>query len=119
MVDQTLEVPDKCSDAADRVNETVIIMYGALARHLKSGDAKIPVVIDRLLATLSTPSETVQYAIAECLPPLVRTCGDKSSKYFDQILDTLFTSKKYPEQRGAAYGLAGLVRGRGITVLRE
>lgn len=117
--EKTLEAPDKNSEAADRVNEAVIIMYGALARHLKPGDKKIPVVIDRLLATLSTPSETVQYAIAECLPPLVRTCGDKSSKYFDQILETLMTSKKYPEQRGAAYGLAGLVRGRGINVLRE
>ncbi|KAK3347186.1 armadillo-type protein [Lasiosphaeria hispida] len=117
--EHTLEVPDTNSEAADRVNEAVIIMYGSLARHLKPGDAKIPIVIDRLLATLSTPSETVQYAIAECLPPLVRTCGDKSSRYFDEILETLLTSKKYATQRGAAYGLAGLVLGRGINVLRE
>ncbi|KAK4189693.1 putative transcription factor [Podospora australis] len=117
--EKTLEAPDKGSQAADRVNEAVIIMYGALARHLKHGDKKIPVVIERLLATLSTPSETVQYAIAECLPPLLRICGDKSSKYFDQVLETLMTSQKYPEQRGAAYGLAGLVRGRGVSVLRE
>ncbi|KAK0732965.1 armadillo-type protein [Lasiosphaeria miniovina] len=117
--ERTLEAPDKASEAADRVNEAVIIMYGALARHLKPGDAKIPVVIERLLATLSTPSESVQYAIAECLPPLVRTCGDKSSKYFDQILDTLLSSKAYAVQRGAAYGLAGLILGRGISVLRE
>ncbi|RYP67071.1 hypothetical protein DL769_005859 [Monosporascus sp. CRB-8-3] len=117
--ERTLGAPDKGSEAADRVNEAVIIMYGALARHLKPGDVKIPVVLERLLATLSTPSETVQYAVAECLPPLVRTCGDKSSKYFDQVLDTLLNSKKYAEKRGAAYGLAGLVLGRGISVLRE
>ncbi|KAK4154050.1 hypothetical protein C8A00DRAFT_33156 [Chaetomidium leptoderma] len=115
----TLEAPDKNSGAADRVNEAVIIMYGALARHLKPGDKKIPVVIERLLVTLKTPSEAVQYAIAECLPPLVRTCGDRTSKYFDEVLETMLTSKKYPEQRGAAYGLAGLVLGRGINVLRE
>ncbi|KAL1837900.1 hypothetical protein VTJ49DRAFT_3267 [Mycothermus thermophilus] len=117
--ENTLESSDKHSEASDRVNEAVIIMYGALARHLKPGDKKIPVVIERLLDTLSTPSEAVQYAIAECLPPLVRTCSDKSSKYFDQMLEILMTSKKYPEQRGAAYGLAGLVLGRGIGVLRE
>ncbi|KAK3332721.1 armadillo-type protein [Cercophora scortea] len=117
--EQTLEAPDKNSEAGDRVNEAVIIMYGALARHLKPGDAKIPVVIERLLATLNTPSETVQYAIAECLPPLIRTCSDKSSKYFNQILETLMTSKDYAIQRGAAYGLAGLVSGRGIMALRE
>ncbi|KAF4480172.1 translation activator GCN1 [Fusarium agapanthi] len=117
--EQTLEQPDKNSDAADRVNEAVIIMYGALARHLSPGDPKIPIVIDRLVATLSTPSETVQYAIAECLPPLIRACPDQSSKYFDQIMEQLLTSKKYAVQRGSAYGLAGLVMGRGIAALRE
>ncbi|KAH9883522.1 translational activator GCN1 [Xylariomycetidae sp. FL2044] len=117
--ERTLAAPDKGSDFADRVNEAVIIMYGALARHLKPGDAKIPVVLDRLLATLSTPSEAVQFAVAECLPPLVRTHGDKSSKYLHQVLDTLLTSKSYAAKRGAAYGLAGLVLGRGISVLRE
>ncbi|KAL0769350.1 hypothetical protein CaCOL14_008658 [Colletotrichum acutatum] len=117
--ERTLEGPDKNTEASDRVNEAVIIMYGALARHLNPGDSKLPVVIDRLLATLSTPSETVQYAIADCLPPLVRAYGDKSSKYFAQVLETLLTSKKYAEQRGAAYGLAGLVQGRGISSLKD
>ncbi|KAK2609328.1 translational activator of GCN4 [Conoideocrella luteorostrata] len=117
--ERTLEQPDKNSTAADRVNEAVIIIYGALARHLAPGDAKIPVVIERLLVTLSTPSETVQFAIAECLPPLVRACSDKSSKYFEQVLDELLNSKKYANQRGAAYGLAGLVLGRGIASFRE
>lgn len=117
--ERTLEQPDKNSDAADRVNEAVIIMYGALARHLKPGDSKIPVVIDRLLATLSTPSETVQFAIAECLPPLIKACPDKASKYFEQVMNELLNSKKYATQRGSAYGLAGLVLGRGISALRE
>lgn len=117
--ENTLEGPDRNSEAADRVNEAVVIMYGALGRHLQAGDAKIPIVIDRLLSTLSTPSETVQYAIADCLPPLVRACHDRSSQYFERVLDELLNSKKYAEQRGAAYGLAGLVLGRGIHSLRE
>ncbi|TDZ21844.1 eIF-2-alpha kinase activator gcn1 [Colletotrichum orbiculare MAFF 240422] len=117
--ERTLEGPDTGTEASDRVNEAVIIMYGALARHLQPGDTKLPVVIERLLVTLSTPSETVQYAIAECLPPLVQACGDESSRYFQQVLETLTTSKKYAEQRGAAYGLAGLVKGRGISSLKD
>lgn len=117
--ESTLEGPDRNNETADRVNEAVVIMYGALGRHLEKGDAKIPIVIERLLATLSTPSETVQYAIADCLPPLVRACADRSSQYFDRVLDELLNSKKYAEQRGAAYGLAGLVLGRGINSLRE
>lgn len=117
--ERTLEQPDKNSEAIDRVNEAVIIMYGALARHLDNGDSKIPVVIERLLATLSTPSETVQYAIAECLPPLIRSSSQSTPQYFEKIMDDLLNSKKYATQRGAAYGLAGLVLGRGISSLRE
>jgi hypothetical protein len=117
--ENTLEAPDRGSDFADRVNEAVIIMYGALARHLKAGDARVPKVVDRLLETLSTPSETVQYAVAECLPPLVRASDDKTSDYVQTVLDKLLNSKKYAARRGAAYGLAGVVRGKGISALRD
>lgn len=115
----TLEAPDKGSEFADRVNEAVIIMYGALARHLAKGDPRVPQVVDRLLETLSTPSEAVQYAVAECLPPLVRASSDKTSDYVQRVLDRLLNSRKYAARRGAAYGLAGIVHGKGISALRE
>jgi hypothetical protein len=117
--EETLEAPDKGSEFTDRVNEAVIIMYGALARHLKQGDSRVPKVVDRLLETLSTPSEAVQYAVAECLPPLVRASSDKTLDYVQRVLDHLFNSKKYAARRGAAYGLAGIVHGKGISALRE
>lgn len=117
--EKTLESPNRDTEASDRVNEAVVIMYGALGKHLEEGDPKIPLVIERLLATLNTPSETVQYAIADCLPPLIKSRGEQASQYFQQVLDTLLTSKKYSEQRGAAYGLGGLVRGRGISSLKD
>lgn len=117
--EQTLAKPDVSSTAADRLNEALIIMYGALARHLAPGDSKIPVVIQRLLATLNTPSETVQFAIAECLPPLVRAFPDDTSVNVAKVMESLLNSNSYAAQRGAAYGLAGLVHGRGIAALRE
>jgi HEAT-like repeat len=117
--EQTLEAPDKGSEFADRVNEAVIIMYGALARHLETGDPRVPKVVERLLETLSTPSEAVQYAVAECLPPLVRASAEKTSEYVQHVLDRLFNAKKYAARRGAAYGLAGIVNGKGISALRE
>ena len=117
--EHTLEAPDKGSEFADHVNEAVIIMYGALARHLKSGDSRVPKVFDRLLETLSTPSEAVQYAVADCLPPLVRASSEKTPDYVHHVLDRLLNSKKYAARRGAAYGLAGIVHGKGISSLRE
>lgn len=117
--EQQLENGDKSTDFGDMVNEAVIILYGALGTFLVPGDASIQKVVDRLLETLSVPSETVQYAVAECLPPLVRASSDKIPEYVRLLLGKLFESKSYAERRGAAYGLAGLVNGAGIVALRE
>jgi hypothetical protein len=119
LFESALESSERKSEMYDQVNEAVIILYGALGRHLKVGDNRVPKVVQRLLATLSTPSETVQYAVAQCLPPLVQTSEQEVNKYVEQMLDQLLQSKKYAARRGAAYGLAGIVRGRGLGVLRE
>ncbi|KAL9070152.1 MAG: hypothetical protein Q9157_005922 [Trypethelium eluteriae] len=119
LFESTLGAPDSGSQFQDQVNEAVIILYGAVARHLAPSDPKLPKVIARLLATLSTPSETVQYAVSQCLQPLVRAASSNLPEYVQQMLDQLLTSKKFAERRGAAYGLAGLVRGKGISALRD
>lgn len=107
------------NEADDLVSEAVVILYGALARHLPLGDERVPKVVRRLLQTLSTPSETVQYAVASCLPPLIRASVQNTSTYVQEVLDQLFLSKKYAVRRGAAYGLAGIVSGTGVSALRE
>ncbi|KKK21120.1 translational activator GCN1 [Aspergillus rambellii] len=119
LLETTLETSDKGSETSDLLNEAVVVLYGSLARHLKADDPRLQTVIKRLLATLPTPSETVQSAVSECLPPLVRLAGPQSGQYVQEMLDQLLQSKKYATQRGAAYGLAGIVKGRGITTLRE
>ena len=117
--EEALETSEKTSSISDLVSEAVVILYGALAQHLQSGDDRVPKVVQRLLMTLSTPSETVQYAVAGCLPPLIRTSNQKTSEYIQQVLDQLFQSKKYAARRGAAYGLAGIISGKGLLALRE
>lgn len=119
LFESTLEGPDTGSQAQDQVNEAVVILYGALARHLKAGDSRVPKVVQRLLATLSTPSESVQYAVAQCLPPLVQASSQETSTYAEQMMEEMLHAKKYASRRGAAYGLAGIVKGRGISTLRE
>lgn len=115
----TLDAPDKGTNESDWVNEAVIILYGSLARHLLPGDGRVQAVISQLLASLSTPSEPVQLAVSSCLPPLVRLIDSEVSSYVEQLLKQLFDSKQYAARRGAAYGIAGLVRGRGLASLRQ
>ena len=114
-----LETSDKSSSVSDLVNEAVVILYGALARHLPEDDERVPQVVQRLLRTLSTPSESVQYAVAECLPPLIRTSRSETSEYVQTTMGELLQSKKYAARRGAAYGLAGIVKGKGVSALKE
>ena len=115
----TLDESDKNLNASDLVNEAVVILYGALARHLPDGDDRVASVVQRLLSTLATPSETVQYAVAGCLPPLIRTSTRKTSDYIHVTLNELLQTKKYAARRGAAYGLAGIVKGKGVSSLKE
>lgn len=119
LFEHALEGSDRKSELYDQVNEAVIILYGALGRHLSVGDERVPKIVQRLLTTLSTPSETVQYAVAQCLPPLIRTSEQELSTYINQMLDQLLQSKKYASRRGAAYGLAGIILGKGLGVLKE
>nr|POE93608.1 eif-2-alpha kinase activator gcn1 [Quercus suber] len=118
LCESTLEASSS-SQSQDLVNEAVVILYGALARHLPRGDVRVPKVVQRLLSTLSTPSESVQYAVAHCLPPLVLASSDQATKYLQQMIDETLHSKKYAARRGAAYGLAGIVKGKGISILKE
>ena len=117
--EQALDESDANPNSSDLVSEAVVILYGALARHLRKGDERVPKVVQRLLNTLKTPSETVQYAVAGCLPALVQTSSHKTSEYIQSALDQLLQSKKYASRRGGAYGLAGIVKGKGISSLRE
>ena len=114
-----MQQPDQGTQEFDWTNEAVIVLYGSLAQHLPEGDNRIDTVVTKLIATLSTPSESVQYAVALCLPPLVRSKALDIASNISALLEQLFGHKKYAARRGAAYGLAGIVKGKGVAALRQ
>lgn len=114
-----LEEPDEKSKIQDNVKESTIILYGNLARHLDMGDSRIEDIVSRLLKALDTPSEDVQYAVSECIAPLVQFVSHNLNEYFDSLFEKLFQGASIAERRGAAYGIAGLVKGYGIRALSE
>lgn len=108
------------SQTSDYVKEAVVILFGRLAGHLDASDERVPKVVDRLIEALNTPSELVQSAVADCLPALVSGMGEEEVEYLvDRLFSTLTTGKKYAARRGAAYGIAGIVKGRGLRSLKE
>nr|CAG8471118.1 10487_t:CDS:10 [Entrophospora candida] len=114
-----LDKPAEPTETHDRIRESVVIWFGALARHLDPTDSKIPMITDRLLETLKTPAESVQTAVADCLPPLIKTTKTRAPVIVEGLLNQLFHAEKYAARRGAAYGLAGVVKGIGISTLKD
>ena len=57
--------------------------------------------------------------MANCLPPLVPAVKSDAPELVHKLMDLLLESDNYGERKGAAYGLAGLVRGLGITSLKQ
>uniref|UniRef100_A0A0V0J0Y0 Putative translational activator GCN1-like n=1 Tax=Solanum chacoense TaxID=4108 RepID=A0A0V0J0Y0_SOLCH len=103
----------------DLVREGVVIFTGALAKHLATDDPKVHTVVEKLLDVLNTPSEAVQRAVATCLSPLMQAKQEDAPSLVSRLLDQLMKSEKYGERRGAAFGLAGLVKGFGISCLKK
>ncbi|KAL8544545.1 hypothetical protein ACS0TY_004932 [Phlomoides rotata] len=103
----------------DLVREGVVIFTGALAKHLAKDDPKVHAVVEKLLNVLNTPSEAVQRAVATCLSPLMQSKEEEAAALISRLLNQLMKSDKYGERRGAAFGLAGVVKGFRISCLKK
>ena len=117
--EETLEVSNRSESSFDTFDEAVVVLYGALGCHLPIHDNRVPKLIFKLLSTLDTPSETVQFAVAQTLPRLITLSSDESSAFIDHLMNKLLKSATYAVQRGAAYGLAGIIYGRGVISMHE
>lgn len=107
------------SQSYDNIRQAVVILMGSLARHLEKNDNRIDPIVKRLLTALSTPSQQVQEAVSNCLPHLMPSVKDEAPAMIKKLLHSLAKSDKYGERRGAAYGIAGIVKGLGILSLKQ
>ncbi|XP_062121555.1 stalled ribosome sensor GCN1 [Drosophila sulfurigaster albostrigata] len=107
------------SQSYDNIRQAVVILMGSLARHLEKDDKRIDPIVKRLITALSTPSQQVQEAVSNCLPHLMPSVKDEVPAMIKKLLHSLSKSEKYGERRGAAYGIAGIVKGLGILSLKQ
>ena len=136
-----------------------ILFLGTLGKHLSSknnDDMKVLInIIETLIQTLHTPSESIQKSIADCLTPLIQilklttvtstaattppppttttpppppttttviapsTTADILSNLLQKLLNECLNGTTYGERRGGAYGLSAIVKGLGISSLKQ
>ncbi|PRW50843.1 Translational activator GCN1 isoform A [Chlorella sorokiniana] len=106
----------------DAVRGGAVVFLGTLARHLDPENPKVRSIVGTLLEVLTTPSESVQRGVSDCLPALMQALQSDSG-FVESTVQTLLQrclkGAKYGDRRGAAYGLAGAVKGLGISSLRQ
>jgi hypothetical protein len=119
MFEEHLSQSSPATETGDQIKEAVVILFGRLAQHLGASDPRIPSIVNRLVEALKTPSEQVQTAVSDCLSPLVKVMGSELEPLVDKLIDELFNASKYGVRRGAAYGLAGIVKGTGIGGMKK
>lgn len=61
----------------------------------------------------------MQQSVADCLPALVPVLRDESRALVPKLVVLLSTTEDYGERRGAAFGIAALVHGLGIVVMKD
>lgn len=119
LFDKYLSQPARATRDHDRIRESVVLFSGTLAGHLKPGDKVIAGVIEKVIETLKTPSESVQQAVGECLPGLIKLEPQRAQDLLEMLMERLFESSTYGERKGAAFGVAGIIKGCGLSALRK
>jgi hypothetical protein len=106
----------------DHQRKGIIVFMGTIAKHMRPDNPKIPSILAALLSALRTNSEDVQLAVAGCLPALMklekkRDGNDGGKSIVEGLLGRVMNDETYGERRGAAHGLAAVVKGLGVPAL--
>lgn len=106
----------------DLVKQGLVIMLGALACHFGKEDENVDLILEQLINALNTPSEIVQRSVSERLPPLIKMLSSKKDEMgtlVARLLAKLKEEDSFGKRKGAAFGLAGTVKGLGISALKN
>ncbi|KAF2074627.1 hypothetical protein CYY_004066 [Polysphondylium violaceum] len=112
--------PDDGTGKEDNIRANVVVLLGSLAKHMDASNPKVSIVMDKLIEALSIPSQSVQQSVSKCISQLIPSFKQQGDRVVPILLEKLKnTQSDYADRRGAAFGLAGTVKGLGISSLKN
>ncbi|RKP19464.1 ARM repeat-containing protein, partial [Rozella allomycis CSF55] len=97
----------------------IVILLGSVSKNLNPGDERLNNILLLIADCLNTSSESVQFAASQCLIPLVKNIKNESINLLSLLLNKLKDEQEYFIKRGCAYGISSIVKGLGISCLKE
>uniref|UniRef100_A0A6G1S5U8 Translational activator GCN1 n=1 Tax=Aceria tosichella TaxID=561515 RepID=A0A6G1S5U8_9ACAR len=116
---QTFLTKSSKTSENDNTRRNVIILLGTMAKHLDPNDAQVKTILAHLIQALETPSQVVQEAVANCFPPLIEAYRKESAAMLKEFNKALYDGTDYGKRKGSAYGIYGIVRGLGMTAIKQ
>ncbi len=111
---------DKEAEEKKALQLSCIIFIASLSSHMKTDDPRLLSIVTAIIDSLLVSSESMQPSIAQHLAPLMAMIPEEQVQgYVTRLFKTVETSKERHERRGAAWGMAGLVKGRKLPALKK
>ncbi|KAK8789928.1 hypothetical protein WA158_006708 [Blastocystis sp. Blastoise] len=105
----------------DCQRETAVVLIAHAVVHLPGTDSRILSTVDTLMNTLSTPSESVQEAVAKCFYLLFKLDSVKqvADKYITLLKQRMFENEDFAERRGACRGITSIFKALSISYMNQ
>lgn len=123
ILEETLARGEKSKDPAslaryDQIQGASVVLLGTLAAFLDPSSASIDPIVTRLLQALHSNAESTQKAVSACFVPLMRqTLLGRAPDLLKKLVTEALEAPSERDRRGAAHGLAGMVKGLGCSSL--
>lgn len=99
------------SKRGDRVKTSLLVLLGASVKNMQDNPEKIEAIIEQLIESLKTQSEVVQESIGNSLAMLAPLITRNTDDLLSDLYTVVHKGKVISERRGAAFGIAGIVKG--------